>query len=88
MKEMLVGNHEVETEGRRPFEYYILVGQMEINGAFACESYGVKIVGPDGREAAVPDITISVSRIDELMELLRRNNVPPEHLRDVVEDWL
>ena len=42
----------------------------------------------DGEEAAIPHITIDISRIDELVELLRRNEVTPIALRDVVDDWL
>ena len=68
--------------------YSVLVDEMTIGGDLACESYGVKAVAPDGTSASVANITISISRIDELIELLRRNNVSPVHLRDVVEDWL
>ena len=35
-----------------------------------------------------PNITVSVERIDQLLELLRRNCVSPVTLRDVVLDWL
>lgn len=36
----------------------------------------------------MPNITVSVERIDQLLELLRRNCVSPVTLRDVVLDWL
>ncbi len=61
---------------------------MELSGGLSCESYGVKVAGPDGEEASVPNITVSVERIDQLLELLRRNCVSPVTLRDVVLDWL
>lgn len=70
------------------FQYYILVDEMELGGGLSCESYGVKVAGPDGEEASVPNITVSVERIDQLLELLRRNCVSPVTLRDVVLDWL
>ncbi|MDE6107838.1 MAG: hypothetical protein K2F83_04085, partial [Oscillospiraceae bacterium] len=35
-----------------------------------------------------PNITVSIPRIDELVDLLVRNQVSPTHLRDVVDDWL
>lgn len=63
-------------------------GRGELGGGLSCESYGVKVAGPDGEEASVPNITVSVERIDQLLELLRRNCVSPVTLRDVVLDWL
>ncbi len=71
-----------------PYDYSILVDELSI-GSFACESYGACITfRSSGEQAAVPNITISISRIDALMELLIRNQVSPIHLRDVVDDWL
>lgn len=90
MRELLVDTcREAGEDGAsHEFRYYILVDQMELGGGFACESYGVKVVGRDGEEAEVAHITVSVSRIDALMELLTRNAVSPSTLRDVVDDWL
>lgn len=68
--------------------YCILVDELPLGGGRYCESYGVKVTGEDGEEASVPNLTVSVERIDGLLELLRRNQVSPVHLRDVVEDWL
>lgn len=76
----------LKTDG--PYDYSILVDQVEA-GAFACESYGVLVTNRvTGDRAEVSNITVSTSRIDELMELLVSNQVGPLHLRDVVEDWL
>ena len=58
------------------------------SGAFSCENYGVKISEDDGDTAAVPGITTSALRIDELMTLLVEHGVGPASLRDVVDDWL
>lgn len=91
MRELYIDQREKEGEDgqRYRFDYYILVDQMEMSGGFACESYGVKIAAPDRGDAAeLPNITVSISRIDELMELLTHNVVTPVSLRDVVEDWL
>ena len=72
MRELLVESCQEEDEegaGHR-FDYFVVVDQMEVSGGFACESYGVRIAGPDGGESiCVPNITTSASRIDELMEL-------------------
>ena len=91
MRELLVESCQEEDEegaGHR-FDYFVVVDKMEVSGGFACESYGVRIAGPDGGESiCVPNITTSASRIDELMELLTRNFVTPTTLRDVIDDWL
>ena len=69
------------------YRYAILVDEMSVGG-LCCESYGVKVTGPDGESEEIPNITVSAGRIDELAELIRRNQVSPVTLRDVVEDWL
>ena len=89
MRELLVSSGDAGEDGfRQGCDYYIVIDQMDVGGAFACESYGVRVVGPDGEEAMVPHITIDISRIDQLVELLRRNDVTPVALWDVVYDWL
>ena len=68
MRELLVSSGSPAADGfRQRCDYYIIIDQMDTGGIFACESYGVKIVGPDGEEAAIPHITIDISRIDELV---------------------
>ena len=69
------------------YHYTILVDEMSVGGLI-CESYGVRVTGPDGECAELANITVSAGRIDELVDLLRRNQVSPVTLRDVVEDWL
>ncbi len=91
MRELLVDNRQmVDQQGEtRRFDYYIMVGEMGMEGGFACEDYGVRIAPRDGGEgAAIPHITTSISRIDELMTLLIENDVTPGSLADVVADWL
>ena len=73
--------------GMRRFDYSILIGEMDV-GAYACESYGVKVAEQGGEQASVENITCSASRIDELSGLLVRNGVTPAALYDVVSDWL
>ena len=65
----------------------ILIGEMDV-GAYACESYGIKVAEQGGEQALVENITCSASRIDELSGLLVRNSVTPAALHDVVSDWL
>ena len=69
------------------YRYAILVDEMSVGG-LCCESYGVRATGPGGDREEVPNITVSVGRIDALAELLCRNQVSPVTLRDVIEDWL
>ncbi len=90
MRELLVETRQEEAEGKQhSFDYYVLVDQMEVSGGMACESYGVKVARTGGgEEASIPHITVSVTRIDALMELLTRNFVTPATLADVVADWL
>ncbi|WP_297212483.1 DUF6514 family protein [uncultured Flavonifractor sp.] len=89
MRELLVGSCQaMDEEGRtHGYRYYILVGEMPVGG-LTCESYGVKIVGENGDQASVENLTIRTERIDRLMELLIRNAVSPVALRDVIDDWL
>lgn len=71
----------------RCFHYFLTVDQEETSHFF-CENYGVHIVEEHGDDAAVPGITTSAARIDELMTLLVDNCVGPLGLADVVADWL
>ncbi len=71
----------------RTFHYSLTVDTVE-SGAFFCENYGVKISEDDGDTSAVPGITTSALRIDELMTLLVEHGVGPASLQDVVDDWL
>ncbi len=90
MRELKLDLHSLYPTLPEPwdYEYAILVDQVEV-GAFSCESYGVSIVNRrTGERADVPNITVSVPRIDELVEKLVRCQVSPVHLRDVVDDWL
>ena len=64
-----------------------LLDQLEA-GTFSCENYGVRISEDGGDSSAVPGITTSALRIDELMTLLVEHGVGPSTLRDVVDDWL
>lgn len=90
MRELAVARKQTKDEegNERIYDYAILVGEMEVSPQFACESYGVRIRGQDGQSDEVPNITVSISRIDELMDMLVRNTVTPCTLRDVVNDWL
>lgn len=71
----------------RNFHYFLTIEQEE-TPHFSCENYGVRIAEEAGGESAVPRITTSAARIDELMTLLVDNQVGPAGLHDVVADWL
>lgn len=90
MRELLVCTKSIcDHEGQpHQYRYSILIDEMDV-GSFSCESYGVKIEGAaEGSLAVVPHVTTSIPRIDELMELLSRNEVTPAGLGDVIADWL
>ncbi len=89
MRELFLESVELaDQSGRvRRYDYFILIGEMDV-GAYACESYGIKVAEQDGEQALVENITCSASRIDELSGLLVRNSVTPAALHDVVSDWL
>ena len=92
MRELFVTTRrETGADGQAvAFDYYILVDQMEVSGGFACESYGVRIVGREGSSdcISIPNLTVSISRIDALMEQLTRCFVTPITAADVIDDWL
>ena len=90
MRELAVAQKQVRDEKGRVhiYLYSILVGEMTVSSGFACESYGVRVREQGGESHEIPNITVSIARIDELMELLVNNIVTPCTLRDVVEDWL
>lgn len=69
------------------FHYYLTIDQVD-SPNFCCENYGVRIKEESGEEAAIPAITTSATRIDQLMTLLVDNRVGPSGLADVVADWL
>lgn len=69
------------------FHYFLTIEPVEC-GSFFCENYGVRIREEAGEEAAVPSITTSALRIDQLMTLLVDHRVGPAGLGDVVADWL
>ena len=76
-----------DLEENRRFDYSVLVDVVD-TGNFVCESYGACVTSrSSGERAAISHITVSPSRIDELMRLLVRTQVGPLHLRDVVDDW-
>lgn len=89
MRELFLETVELtdRTGSVRRFDYSILIGEMDV-GAYACESYGVRVAEQGGEQACVENITCSASRIDELSGLLTRNGVTPAALHDVVLDWL
>ena len=72
---------------QRRFHYFLTVDQVE-SDRFCCEDYGVRVEEEDGDSSAIPSITTSAKRIDELITLLVDNQVGPAGLADVVADWL
>ena len=71
----------------RQFHYFLTVDE-EKTPRLLFENYGVRIAEDSGDDAAIPAITTSAARIDELMTLLVDNRVGPVGVADVVADWL
>lgn len=91
MKELFVERVAAQSENgvEHNYDYSVLIDEMRFGNGFFCESYGIKVsAGDEGEVALIPNITVSISRIDELAELLVRNVVTPCTLADVVSDWL
>lgn len=82
-----VRQHADQAGNQRRFHYFLTVDQ-EQTPRLSCENYGVRIEEEHGDAAAVPGITTSAKRIDELMTLLVDNQVGPAGLADVIADWL
>lgn len=76
-----------ESGQARTFHYFLTVDVIETE-RFCCENYGVRITEQDKMTAAVPALTTSAERIDQLMTALVDNSVGPVGLRDIIEDWL
>ncbi len=90
MRELFLGTRAVtDTSGApRRYDYSILIDD-EGGAPFFCENYGLRVAEQgSGEECRVPNITCSISRIDELSELVVKGGVTPVTLRDVVADWL
>ena len=76
-----------EAGQKRSYDYSILIGEMDV-GPFFCESYGIRVSEQGGAEASAPHVTTSAARIDELSELLLKNEVTPTTFHEVLSDWL
>ena len=72
---------------QRCFHYFLTVDQVTASGLF-CENYGIRITEENGNSSAIPSITTSATRIDELITQLVDHQVGPIGLTDVVADWL
>ena len=87
--EYYITSRQVEGEDgiSRCFQYFLLVEQVDsVN--FQCENYGVRIAEEGVVSSALPGLTTSAVRIDQLMTMLVDNTVGPVGLEDVIRDWL
>lgn len=85
MREMKI---ELPGGAQERYEYAVMMDDMALEG-FCCESYGVRVrERVTGWSAEVLHVTTSVTRLEELMDLLVTHRVSPCHLREVIEDWL
>ena len=89
MTEVKIASRTCPDEFGRPrtFHYALTVDTVE-SDTFSCENYGVRISEESGDTAAIPGITTSAVRIDELLTLLVEHGVSPTALPDVISDCL
>ena len=87
--ELYITSRQVTTDDghSRCFHYFLIVEQVD-SGSFHCENYGVRITEDGVSSTALPGLTTSAVRIDQLMTTLVDNTVGPVGLEDVVRDWL
>ena len=87
--ELYITSRNVTGEDGRShcFQYFLVVDQVD-SGSFQCENYGVRIVEEGVASSALPGLTTSAMRIDQLMTVLADNCVGPAGLEDVIRDWL
>lgn len=85
MTEVKIASRTCPDEFGRPrtFHYALTVDTVE-SDTFSCENYGVRISEESGDTAAIPGITTSAVRIDELLTLLVEHGVSPTALPDVI----
>ena len=78
MTEVKIASRTCPDEFGRPrtFHYALTVDTVE-SDTFSCENYGVRISEESGDTAAIPGITTSAVRIDELLTLLVEHGVSP-----------
>lgn len=89
MTEVKIASRTCPDEFGRPRTFhYSLTRRYRRTNAFSCENYGVRISEESGDTAAIPGITTSAVRIDELMTLLVEHGVSPTALPDIIADWL
>ena len=77
MTEVKIASRTCPDEFGRPrtFHYALTVDTVE-SDTFSCENYGVRISEESGDTAAIPGITTSAVRIDELLTLLVEASAP------------
>ena len=80
LRKLLVGEARRRAVQAR---YYLLEEETEEDGT----TYGVQVEMED-EAAAVPDLSPSRERVEDLAAALVRGAVTPVALRDVVDDWL
>ena len=67
--------------------YTLSVYTAIIEETGAVEVYGIRIMG-EGRTAEVDDISVDYHYVRRLFDLIVEEELYPEHLFDVVEDYL
>ena len=91
---IFVGKEELELPNHScaKINYYILKEKKYYEEVdIQKETYGIeieKIVSQEVENSILEDITCDISKIQYMIVLLKRNQVTPVHLKEVVEDLI
>lgn len=93
MWELFAAERSVETETGQAYRisYYILAEEVVAADHVLCENYGVRIVtvGKSGVQSeSMRRITLCLSKVNQLVQMMATYLVTPSTLRDIVEDWI
>lgn len=93
MWELFAAERSVETETGQAYRisYYILAEEVVAADHVLCENYGVRIVtaGKSGVQSeSMRRITLCLSKVNQLVQMMATYLVTPSTLRDIVENWI
>jgi len=70
------------------YDYTVFSGVKRVEGREAVRVFGLRVRNGVGLVTEVPDICTDEEKLSRLAEELRRGQLSPIHLPDVIEDFL
>lgn len=68
--------------------YELVTSECKTDGAEGAIVYGVKAFRGDDEINVVEDISADEDRVNKLIDILRRTQVPPDQVLYIVEDYI